>query len=149
MWSVVSSCRHFRLPSFKGLQGALYFHVSLKAIRSRLLSATRLLHPAGCCDFALWSSPSTSFPMDFLPFTGTGEDLTLTGLAKLLKFLGDWGVIRQHQGHSGTEKVRSGTVGEWKSTRSVTSRGCQEAETLQTPSLQIALIFVACSISPV
>ena len=104
--------------------------------------------PAGCCDFALLSSPSTSFPMDFLHFAGAGEDLTLAALAKLLRFLGNWGVIRQHQGHNGREKVRSGRLGEWKRTRSVTFRGWQEAETLQTPSLQIILIFVACSISP-
>lgn len=104
--------------------------------------------PTGCCNFVLWSSPSTSFPMCFLDFTETGEDLTLTGLAKLLRFLGGWGVIRQHQGHSGREKVRSDRLGEWKRTRSMTFRGCQEAEDLQTPSLKIIMIFVACSMSP-
>lgn len=86
--------------------------------------------------------------MDFLHFTGAGEDLTLTAITKLLRFVGDWGVIRQHQGHSGREKVKSGRLGEQKRTRRVTFRGWQEAETLQTPSLQIILNVVACSISP-
>lgn len=56
-----------------------------------MLSDTRLLHSCWLLQLCIAvHDVSTSFPMDFLHFDGTGEELILTALSKLLRFLGDW-----------------------------------------------------------
>lgn len=136
MWSVVSSVEHLKFPCLEGLKGALYFHASLNASRLDCSQPHTCSISTGCCDSAFWS-----FLLDFLHFTGAGEDLTLAASTKFLRFEGDWGVIREHQRCIIEGQRRSGKLEEQEKTRRVTFRGCQEAETLQSPSLQIVLIF--------